>query len=216
MEGIGQAWQEPSVDLYEILQVSPNAEEETIERVFRLLAKKYHPDNHATGDADKFNIITKAYRLLSDPEKRREYDGMNPAARHHEMEAPLKGSSSEGAQRDREISQAILSILYIARRRDPLRPGLGIVHLEKLLGCPEKQVEFHIWYLKEKGWIQVLETGGYAITASGVDVVIEKDLLAKKGRLLPAAEFGAPGGQFEDLDASENALLNNLREQLSI
>jgi curved DNA-binding protein len=211
---IGQAWQEPFVDLYEILQVSPKAEQETIERVFRLLAKKYHPDNHATGDAEKFNIVTKAYRLLSDPEKRREYDGTTPAASLQETNTTLKGSSSQGGQRDREISQAILSILYIARRRDPLRPGLGNIHLEKLLGCPEKQVDFHIWYLKEKGWIQVLETGGYAITASGVDVVMEEDLLAKKGRLLPAAEFGS-SGQIEDLSPSEKAVLDSLREQLS-
>ena len=42
-------------DYYEDLQVSSNADVETIERVYRLLAKRYHPDNNGTGDAEKFN-----------------------------------------------------------------------------------------------------------------------------------------------------------------
>jgi len=45
-------------------------------------------------------------------------------------------------------------------------------------------LEFHIWYLKEKGWIQIVDTGGYAITASGVEVVEEDGLLLEKDRLL--------------------------------
>jgi curved DNA-binding protein len=40
----------PFMDYYEILQVSPNADQTTIERVYRLLAKKYHPDNAEEGD----------------------------------------------------------------------------------------------------------------------------------------------------------------------
>jgi curved DNA-binding protein CbpA len=41
----------PLPDYYEILQVSPLADSETIERVFRHLAKRYHPDNQESGDA---------------------------------------------------------------------------------------------------------------------------------------------------------------------
>ena len=62
------------VDFYEDLQISPNADQETIERVSRLLAKRYHPDNSDTGSDEKFNIITKAFKVLSDPEKRAAYD----------------------------------------------------------------------------------------------------------------------------------------------
>ena len=53
---------EASANYYEILQVSPSADQETIERVYRLLAKRYHPDNLSTGDTNKFDILTKAYR----------------------------------------------------------------------------------------------------------------------------------------------------------
>jgi hypothetical protein len=43
---------------------------------------------------------------------------------------------------------------------------------------------FHTWYLKEKGWIKPTDTGGYAITASGVDVVEENELTLGKDRLI--------------------------------
>ncbi len=62
------------VDYYEILQLSPNADTETIERVFRYLAKKFHPDNKESGDVDRFRTIVEAHRVVSDPEKRAGYD----------------------------------------------------------------------------------------------------------------------------------------------
>ena len=147
----------------------------------------YHPDNIGTGDRDKFDIITKAYRVLSDPQRRKEYDADYKAASHQQWESLSKSLPSDEAETDRKIYQGILGILYIARRHDAQGPGVGIVHLERQLGCPEKYLEFHIWYLKEKGWIQRLETGGFAITAGGVDAVIEKDLMLRKDRLLPEA-----------------------------
>src|SRR5262245_4238174 len=61
-------------DHYEVLQLSPNADSETISRVFRILVKRYHPDNTVTGDNCKFNDIVQAYRVLSDLEKRAAYD----------------------------------------------------------------------------------------------------------------------------------------------
>src|SRR5258705_2420893 len=61
-------------DYYEVLQVSPNAQQETIQRVYRMLAQHYHPDNADTGDTAAFNEVLEAYRVLSDPEKRAGYD----------------------------------------------------------------------------------------------------------------------------------------------
>jgi hypothetical protein len=50
-------------------------------------------------------------------------------------------------------------------------PGMGPVELERLLGLPQDQLAFHVWYLREKGWIQRLDNGPLAITADGVDEV---------------------------------------------
>ena len=58
-------------DFYEILEISPNAQPETIHRVYRLLAQSYHPDNQETGDAARLSMVLEAYRVLSDPERAR-------------------------------------------------------------------------------------------------------------------------------------------------
>jgi DnaJ-class molecular chaperone len=62
------------LDYYEILQVSANAEPDTIHRIYRLLAQRFHPDNQESGNADRFHQIHEAYTVLSDPERRAKYD----------------------------------------------------------------------------------------------------------------------------------------------
>lgn len=57
---------------YQILGIPENADDETIKKAFRELAKKYHPDRG--GDAEKFKKIVEAYRVLSDKKLRAEYD----------------------------------------------------------------------------------------------------------------------------------------------
>ena len=54
------------VDYYELLQVSPNADEDTIQRVFRHLAKKHHPDASDERDPEHFNRLLEGYRILTD------------------------------------------------------------------------------------------------------------------------------------------------------
>jgi molecular chaperone DnaJ len=62
-------------DYYEALGVSKTASQEEIKRAYRNLARKYHPDvNKETGAADKFKEINEAYQVLSDPNKRSQYD----------------------------------------------------------------------------------------------------------------------------------------------
>jgi hypothetical protein len=172
------------IDYYEDLQVSSNADIETIERVYRLLAKRYHPDNNGTGNAEKFNLITIAYRELSDPEKRAAFDVRYEKERTRKFKSLSEASCSEGFETDQRIRHSILSILYVEIRKDPSHPGIGLWQLEKFVDWPEKILEFHTWYLKEKGWIKLTDTGGYAITASGVDVVEENELTLGKGRLI--------------------------------
>jgi curved DNA-binding protein len=188
--------EEPFLDYYEVLQLSPNAHSETIERVFRILAKRYHPDNKVTGTAEKFNVLTKAYKVLSDPEKRAAYDVKYDKQHVLKWDLFAEASASEGTEGDERIQQAILSLLYLSRRRDASNPGMGTIELERILGCPEKHMEFHIWYLREKRWIERTDSGGFAITADGVDAAREQDFLLRKDRLLeennPLGNGGVP------------------------
>ncbi|HEX2453984.1 MAG TPA: DnaJ domain-containing protein, partial [Vicinamibacterales bacterium] len=72
--GPEESTQKPtSIDYYEVLQISPNAEPDTIQRVYRLLAQRYHPDNQETGNTAKFRLIHEAYAVLSDPDVRVKY-----------------------------------------------------------------------------------------------------------------------------------------------
>lgn len=60
---------------YEILEININASDEVIKSAYRALVKKYHPDNSNDTSKDKELFeINEAYEILSDPEKRKEYD----------------------------------------------------------------------------------------------------------------------------------------------
>lgn len=69
-------------DYYEVLGVDRNADEATLKKAYRVLAKKYHPDTNP-GDKEaeaKFKEASEAYAILSDPDKRRQYDQFGHAA----------------------------------------------------------------------------------------------------------------------------------------
>lgn len=69
-------------DYYEVLGVNKNADDAAIKKAYRVLAKKYHPDaNPGDANAEKmFKEASEAYAVLSDPEKRKQYDQFGHAA----------------------------------------------------------------------------------------------------------------------------------------
>ena len=155
-------------DLYEILEVSPTASQQTIERMFRYLAQHYHPDRE-TGDADRFDQIAKAYSTLKDPESRAAYDSRHKTNLDYQWSLVEEAGDNDNFDKDSMIQERVLSVLYTKRKRDPREPGLGPIQLARLTGCPHEMLDFHLWYLKDKGWIMRLENGSVAITADGVD-----------------------------------------------
>ncbi len=184
----------PFVDLYETLQLSPNASGETIERVYRLLAKRYHPDNQDTGNAQKFSEVHNAYEVLSDATRRAAYDVTYEQFRGETWRVFDQGAATDDRDNDQRLFHAILSLLYAARRRDPRQGGMGAVTLEKTLGCPREHLDFPIWYLKARGWVETLDNGQFAITVDGIDKVTGQPYELAADRLLPESSLDSGEG----------------------
>jgi curved DNA-binding protein CbpA len=158
------------VDFYEVLQVSANAETDTIHRVFRLLAQRFHPDNKETGSEARFREIQEAYSILSDPEKRARYDISYQQKKQDRWRLVSTGAQAEN---DFEIEQMIrltlLEALYTQRRVDASSPAIYSTDLENLIGRPREHMEFTIWYLIQRKFITRDDYSRLQITADGVD-----------------------------------------------
>ena len=185
------------IDYYELLQLSSNADTDTIERVFRHLARKLHPDNKESGNTDRFLLIVEAHRTLSNPENRAGYDVKYQDYWNRKWKLASEASNGTGFGDDRENRESLLSLLYVQRRRNMKKPGLGDYEMARLLCKPLELVEFHVWYLKAKGWVERLDTGLLAISALGVDQVEQGRLRLRNDHMLTAggvAPEGAEGG----------------------
>jgi len=188
--GCRKQWGDPVkaesfVDYYEILGIGPGASQEAIALKFRTLARRFHPDNANTGDRTRFESLLKANETLRDRTRRAQYHKENsqklpplpPEADGNEassgasqgVEPDIEFVDDLGIDRDAAIQNNLLTMLYLQRRRNIKEPGIGNAELERLTGCAHEHLEFHIWYLREKGWLARGEDGLLAITVAGVD-----------------------------------------------
>jgi len=156
---------------YEFLQISPNAEADTIHRVYRFLAVRFHPDNPETGDTDKFILLQKAYELLSDPDLRAKYDKANGEGANEP--APFSDSVDFMDSFDGELNRrlAVLALLYMRRRKDPDHPAVSLFEIETRMGFPREYLEFTLWYLQRKLYVSRADNADFVLLAEGVDFV---------------------------------------------
>src|SRR4051794_30638600 len=133
------------VDYYELMQISPNAEKETIERVFRMLAARFHPDNAQTGDVGKFVTLNEAYETLIQPELRSSYDKSYYARRYEPNGVFELKEFTIGIEGESNRRMGLLCLLYKKRRVDPEAPGLSVLDLEKVMSFPREHLMFTLW-----------------------------------------------------------------------
>lgn len=144
-------------DYYEVLGVEKNADEAALKKAYRVLAKKYHPDMNP-GDADaekKFKEASEAYAVLSDPEKRRQYDQFGHAAFEGGMGGAggFGGFDFNGADFT-DIFGDLFGDLFGGGRRSGgarngpmkgsnVRTSIRITFEEAVFGC-EKEIELNV------------------------------------------------------------------------
>ena len=141
-------------DYYEVLGVPKNADDAALKKAYRVLAKKYHPDSNP-GDKEaekKFKEASEAYSVLSDPQKRQQYDQFGHAA----FEGGAGGAGGFGGFDFSDMGDIFGDIFgdmfgggrSRARSNGPMRganvrKGIRITFEESMAGC-EKEIELNM------------------------------------------------------------------------
>jgi hypothetical protein len=182
--GMGQ---ESPVDYYEALQISVNAEPETVHRVYRLFAQRFHPDNRETGSESRFRLVTEAYRVLSDPQLRAQYDLVHEGQQKDRWRLAAQGANVDNDfASERAVRVTVLEVLYAKRRLEPHEPGIFLPDMEKLTGRPREHLEFTVWYLVQKKYVTRADNSLLVITADGVEYLETQEPVSPHARRLRA------------------------------
>jgi curved DNA-binding protein len=158
-----------TVNYYDLFQINPRAELETIERVYRLLAARYHPDNQNTGDPDRFQVLSEAYQVLRDPTKRKEYDRQFEIHPAGPLPIFLGKEFTEGIDSEAKIRIGVLCLLYSKRRANPDYAALSLLDMENIMAFPRERLLFALWYLRAKRMVLQDDRSSFIISAEGVD-----------------------------------------------
>jgi hypothetical protein len=173
LENRGASMRTPDdfIDYYEVLQISPKADLETIHRVFRMQAARYHPDNKQTGDVERFRMLSRIYETLVDPKRREQYDIRRQMREPGSI--PVFGLSEFVAGIEGEVNRrlGVLCLLYKRRRSNPDHSALSLLQLEFLMDFPREHLMFTVGYLREKNYIRIVDNSDFQITADGVDAL---------------------------------------------
>lgn len=191
----------PIHDYYEFLQISPNADAETIHRVYRFLAARLHPDNAETGHEENFRLLKTAYDVLSDPRRRSEYDAAR--AKAQAPPEPLAATIDFMDVMEGELNRrlAVLAVLYYRRRTNPAYPEVPLSEIEERMGFPRDYLDFTLWYLQKKGYVTKADNAQYTLSVDGVDFVeTQRSSIPTLNRLLTSGS----GSSVEDLARAQH------------
>lgn len=183
---------EPFVNYYKILQVDPNCNARTLEAAYHYLAKMFHPDHSDTEEVTRFNEVIEAYKAIRKPDDRAKYDLLYANATGFDFSSKNEEYVEEkSAASDADVHNKILLSLYKKRRENAQDAGIGRYFVQEMLNCSDEHFEFHLWYLKAKGFIETTEQGTLAITIEGVDHVISMSRTTIREKLLIAQSSGS-------------------------
>jgi curved DNA-binding protein CbpA len=131
------------VDYYQVLRIWPTASEDAIKKAYFNLAKLFHPDVVGKGggetapDGVDFKLVNEAYSVLSDPVKRREYDGV------FKLHAPRERRST-AKEADRRSAQLAFEQARTAMKHN--RYDKAVVLLKSAIKYDPTNAAYHSWY----------------------------------------------------------------------
>ena len=114
-------------DYYEVLGISKNATKDEIKKAYKQLAKKYHPDINKENDGEKFKEISEAYAVLSDDNKKAQYDQYGHAGfdQRFSQEDIFRGTDFSDVFDDvfgsNEFGGSIFDMFFGGRQRQDVR-----------------------------------------------------------------------------------------------
>lgn len=128
-------------DYYSILQLSPSASRSEIQKKYFELAKLHHPDvtGDTDGSRDKFKLINEAYSILSNPQRRREYD-------ESLRKGKVLGEKSAGMMRERSVKAAALAYEQAQAALRYRSYEKAILLLKSAVKNDPSVAVYHSWY----------------------------------------------------------------------
>lgn len=193
-------------DHYAILGIDPKSDTDRLVAAYAKASEKYHPNNPETGDAEKFEAVAMAFEVLSDPVLRKEFDKLKGLDQDDGKPRFSGLPFFEALGRETKLRVAMLCVLYDRRRTKPFTPSLSMRQLENSVHANEVELNFALWYLKQKGLAGQDDKSSLLITVEGIDYLETNRPSA--GEVMPfikAAALAADGGAPEPTpDAEQN------------
>jgi curved DNA-binding protein CbpA len=155
-------------DHYEVLAVDHKALTDVIQAAYARLSAKYNPRNGTTPDQEKFDAVNLAFEILSNPELRLEFDRIKGIGANEKPK--FSGRTFFNLYgRDNNLRVALLCVLYDRRRSKPFTPSLSMRHLESILSSTSVELNFALWYLKQRDLVSSDDKSSLQITVSGME-----------------------------------------------
>jgi hypothetical protein len=159
------------IDYYEFLMISPTADRQMIEWAARLMLARYDPRKSQTPDEAKCELVKEAFRTLAEPKRRAEYDA-ELSKQKPQPSVDIKGAITRtDVSNAQQLRRAIMMVLYQTMLQTPRNPDMGRTDLARLVGVATQDLEFGLWFLREKEWIIATQAGSYSITVEGAEWV---------------------------------------------
>lgn len=162
------------IDYYEYLGVPPETTSADLEVKLREFVVSLSSRPKEEVDPQELKILQDAAEIFSSMELKAEYD----VVRKRQQVSGSSGeeeprADAESFAKDAQDRHELLLRFYHKRRATMKDPGMGTGSLEQDVPYPKNVLEFHLWYFRERGWVERLEGGQVAITSKGVDKIQE-------------------------------------------